>query len=234
MYAQEKTKVELQESQEQLISARVERDRSVYKLQQMAQAANAKATGKENASPGLSPRDGQALPDQDLSGEVGFIRGYLDRIAHLEKEIRRLKEVCSDSFQSVWEFYANCRSLSPGSATCHNVNTPSQHGPRIRPDLFDLCLEKGDNFPQVQRCSGAFLVSARKASMGSGSPVSAIKGPSFGTPTRSPFASSPLVGSLPDLAPALDMPSAADLGELAEDEEFAAEEHAHRCVAESH
>ncbi len=67
----------------------MERDRSAYKLQQMGQASSAKTNGKENASPRLSPRDGQALPDQ----EVGFIRGYLDRIAHLEREIRRLKEV---------------------------------------------------------------------------------------------------------------------------------------------
>ncbi len=30
-------------------------------------------------------------------GEVGFIRGYLDRIARLEKEIRRLKEARASS-----------------------------------------------------------------------------------------------------------------------------------------
>ena len=62
--------------------------------------------GKENASPAFTPRGvstaatsasrssgdggGEALA---AGGEVGFIRGYLDRIARLEKEIRRLKEV---------------------------------------------------------------------------------------------------------------------------------------------
>jgi hypothetical protein len=91
--AQEQQKVELQDTHEQLISARVERDRSVHKLQQLGQATSGKANGKENALPELSPQGGPALPDQEAIGEVGFIRGYLDRIARLEKEIRRLKEV---------------------------------------------------------------------------------------------------------------------------------------------
>ncbi len=49
------------------------------------------------------------LPDQDAIGDVGFIRGYLDRIAHLEKEIRRLKEVrcCTCSMH----FYDSSRAL---------------------------------------------------------------------------------------------------------------------------
>ncbi len=65
-----------------------------------------------------------------------------------------------------------------------------------------------------------------------GSPVSAIKGPSFGSPLRSPYSGSPFAVYLPEpTAPAREEGSAEDLGELAEDAEFAAEEHAHRCHA---
>ena len=102
---QERAKGELQETHEALITARVERDRNALRLQQLGHAPG---RGKENAYPqvGGPPGGGDAvgaaggtggtaaaLPDQDGGGEVGFIRGYLDRIAHLEKEIRRLKEV---------------------------------------------------------------------------------------------------------------------------------------------
>jgi hypothetical protein len=93
------------ETHEALITARVERDRNALKLQQLGHApGGVPGRGKENASPqgtpvGVGEAGGTAggtaggVPDQDGSGEVGFIRGYLDRIAHLEKEIRRLKEV---------------------------------------------------------------------------------------------------------------------------------------------
>lgn len=88
---------------------------------------------------------------------------------------------------------------------------------------------------QVQRCSGAFLMSARRASMAMGSPGSVLEGGLPGTPiASSPFPMSPFAGHARSLAfdPAT---SSADqtaddeeLGDLAGDEEYAAEEHAHR------
>ena len=91
---------------------------------------------------------------------------------------------------------------------------------------------------QVQRCSGAFMVSARRASMGL-NPNS----PGFALPAASPapgalhqqFGASPAL--LQRGTPfAADSPlvhaglaqDEGDLGELAEDEEYAAEEHAHQ------
>ena len=65
----------------------MEADRNALKLQQ----AGLGAPGKENASPADSAPPGGAggAPQQDM----GFIQKYLARIAQLEKEIRRLKEV---------------------------------------------------------------------------------------------------------------------------------------------
>ena len=83
---QETTRQELQESQERLLTAQVEADRNAYRLQQAGLGAG--RAGKENALPHDVP-GGNAAAIQD----VLFIRGYLNRIAQLEKEIRRLKEV---------------------------------------------------------------------------------------------------------------------------------------------
>ncbi len=69
------------------------------------------------------------------------------------------------------------------------------------------------------------MMSARRASMAAGSPMSAMKPGSPMAPL--PFGGSPFARPFPDLA--LDTSGADDLGGLAEDEEFAAEEHAHRC-----
>jgi hypothetical protein len=87
---QETSCQELQESQEQLLGARVEADRNALKLQQAGLGAPGKP-GKENALPADSALPGGAgeAPQQDM----GFIQKYLARIAQLEKEIRRLKEV---------------------------------------------------------------------------------------------------------------------------------------------
>ncbi len=65
----------------------MEADRNALKLQQ----AGLGAPGKENALQSDSVSSGEAgkAPQQD----VGFIQKYLARIAQLEKEIRRLKEV---------------------------------------------------------------------------------------------------------------------------------------------
>ena len=68
----------------------MEADRNALKLQQAGLGAPGKP-GKENASPADSVPSGGAgeVPQQDM----GFIQKYLARIARLEKEIRRLKEV---------------------------------------------------------------------------------------------------------------------------------------------
>ena len=83
---QETTRQELQESQERLLATQVEADRNAYRLQQAGMGAG--RAGKENTLPHEAPGGDAAAPPA-----VGFIRGYLNRIAQLEKEIRRLKEV---------------------------------------------------------------------------------------------------------------------------------------------
>ena len=94
---------------------------------------------------------------------------------------------------------------------------------------------------QVQRYSGAFLMSARKQQpTGLRTPSSAIKTAHayLGTPEGSPqpalaMPMSALLGEEDSgqLQPA--SAEDADLGELAEDEEFAVEEHAHRYAGYS-
>jgi len=89
---QETTRQELQDSQERLLAAQVEADRNAFKLQQAG--LGGQRAGKENSLPhdapgGTAQQGGDGSAPQDM----GFIRGYLNRIAQLEKEIRRLKEV---------------------------------------------------------------------------------------------------------------------------------------------
>ena len=74
----------------------MEADRNAYKLQQAGLGAGAGRAGKENALPHDAPGGDPATPQ-----DVGFIRGYLNRIAQLEKEIRRLKEVCCFPFTGI-------------------------------------------------------------------------------------------------------------------------------------
>ncbi len=87
---------------------------------------------------------------------------------------------------------------------------------------------------QVQRYSGAFLMSARKQGIGLRTPSSAVKtaGGYAGSPGWSPSAASATaVQSMLGREASGQLPASAedeDLGELAEDEEFAVEEHAHR------
>lgn len=89
---QETTRQELQDSQEQLLVARVEGDRNALKLEQagLGDPVSLRA-GKENNVPGGTAQQGA---DGAAGQDMGFIQGYLGRIAQLEKEIRRLKEVC--------------------------------------------------------------------------------------------------------------------------------------------
>ena len=93
---QETTRQELQGSQEELLAARVDADRAAWKLQQAGIAMGPFPTGKENALPEVDGAGGAAQQHGEGAAPVqdaGFIRGYLNRIAQLEKEIRRLKEV---------------------------------------------------------------------------------------------------------------------------------------------
>lgn len=87
---------------------------------------------------------------------------------------------------------------------------------------------------QVQRCSGAFMVSARRASLGlAGSPGSALKTgggtPGFTAASPLPHGSPFHAGPSPVGAAAGAQETEEEMGELAEDEEYAVEEHAHRC-----
>ena len=90
---------------------------------------------------------------------------------------------------------------------------------------------------QVQRYSGAFLMSARKQGIGLRTPSSAVKtaGGYAGSPGWSPAAASATaVQSMLGREASGQLPSSAedeDMGELAEDEEFAVEEHAHRWTS---
>ena len=96
--------------------------------------------------------------------------------------------------------------------------------------LIDPCCA----YAQVQRYSGAFLMSARKQGNGLRTPSSAVKtaGGYAGSPGWSPTAvSATAVQSMLGREASGQLPASAedeDLGELAEDEEFAVEEHAHR------
>ena len=92
---------------------------------------------------------------------------------------------------------------------------------------------------QVQRYSGAFLMSARKQQpTGLRTPSSAVKTSHayLGTPEGSPLPAlampmSALLGQEGSVQLQPGSAEDADLGELAEDEEFAVEEHAHRYAA---
>lgn len=231
------------------MTARVERDRNALRLQQLGHHAPGGVPvgggrGKENASPEDAATEGTgggtsggtggaASPDQGASGDVGFIRGYLDRIAHLEKEIRRLKEV---------------RQLPAAAAALLLLELPGSGKEAADVEQCPSCcqrrlLKRGVVWrTQVQRCSGAFLMSARRASMGLGSPGSALKGSMPGMPgLLSPFPMSAYGASARSLdfipaTPGADVtpPGDGDLGGLAGDEEYAAEEHAHRCDTPQH
>ena len=102
---QETTRQELQGSQEELLAARVDADRAAWKLQQAGIAMGPFPTGKENALPEVDAAGGVAQHSATEGGapvqDAGFIRGYLNRIAQLEKEIRRLKEVCTACVLSI-------------------------------------------------------------------------------------------------------------------------------------
>lgn len=80
---QDDVKQELVDTSEQLITTQAQRDRNAMKLEQLAQKQGADADGPANNQEG------------DEQGEMGVLAGHLNRIASLEKEVKRLKQVCA-------------------------------------------------------------------------------------------------------------------------------------------
>ena len=83
---QDDVKQELIETSEQLISTQAQRDRNAMKLEQLAQKQGADASG---------PPGNQGDGEGDEEGDMGVLTGHLNRIAALEKEVKRLKQVCT-------------------------------------------------------------------------------------------------------------------------------------------
>ena len=81
VYFQDDVKQELVDTSEQLITAQAQRDRNAIKLEQIAQ------------------RRGTESDEQDGVEEPGLtvLTGHLNRIAALEKEVKRLKQVAVPS-----------------------------------------------------------------------------------------------------------------------------------------
>ncbi len=73
---QDAVKQELVDTSEQLITAQAQRDRNAMKLEQLAQ------------QPGSAAEDGE-----DEEQGLTVLTGHLSRIAALEKEVKRLKQV---------------------------------------------------------------------------------------------------------------------------------------------
>ena len=80
--AQEDVKQELVSTSEQLIQTQAQRDRNAMKLEQIAQRQ-----GMSAGEAGSSQHDAEE-PDESV------LTGHLKRIASLEKEVKRLKQVC--------------------------------------------------------------------------------------------------------------------------------------------
>ena len=80
---QDDVKQELVDTSEQLIRTQAQRDRNALKLEQLAQ--------KQGTDVGGSASN----PEADDEEEMGVLAGHLNRIAALEKEVKRLKQVCT-------------------------------------------------------------------------------------------------------------------------------------------
>ena len=80
---QDDVKQELVDTSEQLITTQAQRDRNAMKLEQLAQKQKADGDGPAGNQEG------------DEEGEMGVLAGHLNRIASLEKEVKRLKQVCA-------------------------------------------------------------------------------------------------------------------------------------------
>ena len=108
---------ELADTGEQLVRAQAARDRIALRIQQLSRgiaAAGEPLTGGHGGDPEGNPRGDTALArltgsltgdkenaEPGEGGDSDLIHGYLERIARLEKEVRRLRQ-------------ARARLLSPG------------------------------------------------------------------------------------------------------------------------
>lgn len=80
---QDDVKQELIDTSEQLIKTQAQRDRNAMKLEQLGQQQGAGPDGPAGSHEG------------NEEGEIGVLAGHLNRIASLEKEVKRLKQVCT-------------------------------------------------------------------------------------------------------------------------------------------
>lgn len=78
---QDDVKQELVDTSEQLIITQAQRDRNAMKLEQLVHRQ-----GTDMDGPTISQ-------EADDKGEMGVLTGHLNRIAALEKEVKRLKQV---------------------------------------------------------------------------------------------------------------------------------------------
>lgn len=104
---QDDVKQELVDTSEQLIRTQAQRDRNALKLEQLAQKQGTDVNGSAS---------NQEADDED---EMGVLAGHLNRIAALEKEVKRLKQVCSVT--AVCGHMLNKPVVIPYSVTGHSV-----------------------------------------------------------------------------------------------------------------
>ena len=219
---------ELTVTSEELLIAQALRDRNALRLQQLERLHSSAGAGSSSAA----ATDGEAGTPEGAAYEQDsdVITGHLRRIASLEQEVKRLKKVraarmqicsasCCQAMCMCWwtlltEEPVGCRpscySLPVSCAGCSygRIDLPG------RDLIWRTCCRQ----VQVQRASGAFMVSHRRQSMGlpTGLGPPGLPGPAGAViETTSSMASEDV--------------EAAE-GSLADDEEFVAEEHAHRCM----
>lgn len=80
---QDDVKQELIDTSEQLITTQAQRDRNAMKLEQLGQQQGAGVDGPVGSQEG------------NEEAEMSVLAGHLNRIASLEKEVKRLKQVCT-------------------------------------------------------------------------------------------------------------------------------------------
>lgn len=84
---QETVRYELTNTSEQLIMAQAERDQKALRLEQLAQQHNIEEDGGQ--------------PGSSQEPELAVIKGHLNKIAALEKEIKHLKQVRDPLAESI-------------------------------------------------------------------------------------------------------------------------------------
>ena len=94
--AQDDVKQELVDTGEQLITTQAQRDRNAMKLEHLADQQGTVVDG-----PSVSQ-------EEDDEGEMGVLTGHLNRIAALEKEVKRLKQVCCSVFPNMHAEASSC------------------------------------------------------------------------------------------------------------------------------